>query len=602
MKKILAIILVVCMCVPMAACAEKEEAVVETLKVPVEAAVPVRGDLAVMTTFMGTVSPEEEVMVYPLVSGTVTEVNVKLGDRVAEGDVLFCIDDTMAQLQLDSARASYETAAANVAMAEGASRNLQNSQTEAQIDALWLQLQTYGETYYDTGSQLDDLDSQIASLENAASTAQSVYTAAQAEYEAAKAAYQAALASNAAVPVQPAATEENPTSETAESVAEPSNGTDSGETGAVLEEEASGDVAAEPTDAAVGASEAAEGETPASTQTEDTQTEPSTGGADTAGTGDSYLNTAVSEAELAQLKAQMELKKETANEAKAIYDQAMSAIGSLEATSGQLESAMDQTDAAYRQASESMRAALEAYDITRGQLYPQQNEANDAQLAATHVGIDSAEAQLAFYTVKAPIGGIIEDVVVEKNGMAAAGNPALMISNKENMMVRFGVTEAVAKSLKTGDMVEVERNGAVYPAVISEIGTMANQQTRLFTVKASLGQADDLPTGVSVKVKTEGQKAPDVMKLPYDALYFLGGKAYVYCVVDGKAVMTEVITGLMNDEEVEILSGIEPDSLVISTWSSQLKDGAEVELKEENAAQGIETKPGIEIITGKDVG
>ena len=68
--------------------------------------------MALDTDYIGTVSPEQQVYVTPLVSGTVTQVNYAVGDTVQEGDVLFKIDDEAAQLQVSSAKAAYSQAQA----------------------------------------------------------------------------------------------------------------------------------------------------------------------------------------------------------------------------------------------------------------------------------------------------------------------------------------------------------------------------------------------------------------------------------------------------------------------------------------------------------
>ena len=118
----------------------------------------------------------------------------------------------------------------------------------------------------------------------------------------------------------------------------------------------------------------------------------------------------------------------------------------------------------------------------------------------------------------------------------------------------------------------------MYEATITEIGLMADVQTKLFAVKASLGAVNGFSTGTDVKVYAETQKVTNVMKIPYDSLYFQSGNAYVYCVVDEVAVRRPVQVGIMNDESAQILEGLQPTDIVVSTWSSQLKDGAEVHL------------------------
>lgn len=75
------------------------------------------------------------------------------------------------------------------------------------------------------------------------------------------------------------------------------------------------------------------------------------------------------------------------------------------------------------------------------------------------------------------------------------------------------------------------------------------------------------------------------MLLPYDAVYYEGEQAYVFCVEDGAARKTPVETGLYNEDKIEILNGLSSDSIVIHTWSSQLTDGAKIRLVEGEAGK-----------------
>lgn len=116
--------------------------------------------------------------------------------------------------------------------------------------------------------------------------------------------------------------------------------------------------------------------------------------------------------------------------------------------------------------------------------------------------------------------------------MASAGSPAYVISNKDSMTVTFNVAEKAKNELQVGDAIEVERNGETFAGTITEVGTMAGPQTRLFQVKASvIGSGDKLPSGVSVKVHATTQREESSLVIPYDAIYFSAGSAL--CVLCG---------------------------------------------------------------------
>lgn len=277
--------------------------------------------------------------------------------------------------------------------------------------------------------------------------------------------------------------------------------------------------------------------------------------------------------------AELDGYKKAMDQAQSAVDQLNSQIQSVEASKTQIKSSISQIEDGKDTIRDNLTTAEQTYSITQNEVYPETDATYAAQLEAASVGVDSAKMQLDFYTVKAPISGVVEAANVKKEDMAAAGNPAYIISNKDSMTVTFNVTENAKNTMNVGDHVTVERNGETFDGTITEIGTMAGQQTKLFQVKATIpGAGDKLPNGVSVKVSATTEKEDGNTLIPFDALYFSGGDAYVYCVVDNKLVRTSVTVGLMDDDHAIIEEGLDADSLVVSNWSSKLRNGADAEI------------------------
>ena len=320
------------------------------------------------------------------------------------------------------------------------------------------------------------------------------------------------------------------------------------------------------------------------------------------GQSDSELTAELQKAqsELAGLQAPL-------NQSKTAFDQAQSAVTQIdgqiaanESAKTQLKSGIDTAEDSRETINENLATAEQSYAITQNEVYPDTDATYAAQLESAAVGIDSAQMQLDYYTVEAPISGVIESVGVEKDQMVSAGTAAYVISNKESMTVTFQVTEEAKNALAVGDPVTVERGGDTYEGTITEVGTMAGAQTHLFTVKASVaGASEKIPNGVTVKVYATTHEEDNKLIIPYDALYFSAGNAYVYCVEDGTIVRTPVTVGLMSDTEAVIEEGLAEDSLVVENWSSRLRDGAPAEVASvngetpvtEETEEPVETEP-----------
>ena len=562
-KSVLALGLVLTMSVSMVGCGSSKKT--ETEKVNVEVQTPQSGEVTLDTDYIGTVSPEQQVYVVPLVSGTVTQVNYAVGDTVKEGDVLFRIDDEAAQLQMDNARAAYSQAQAGVNAATGGARHLQNYQTEQGIDSMEDSLDQVRDSIKDMESQIDTLGTQETQLSQAVTAAQANVAAKnqalaqeQLKLESLQKAAEAGNASSAGSTTE-AGTGSTGTAE--------SGGTAAGETGAASGTAGSG--------TASGIEEAA---------------------GTTGSTGATTSDLAIQEQKTKVATAQLEL-----TQAQEALSQAQSGLSAAKFGKSQLESALDTTKTQKDTLKDNLNTTKETYEITKNEVYPQTDATYAAQLAQANVGLESAQYQMDMYTIKAPISGQIESISVEKDTMASAGNPAYVISNKDSMTVTFNVAEKAKNELKVGDAVEVERGGETFAGTITEVGTMAGAQTRLFQVKASvIGAGDKLPSGVSVKVHATTQREQSGLVIPYDAVYFSAGDAYVYCVENGKLVKTPITVGLMNDNEVSVEDGLNAESQVVTTWSSKLRDGAEVLINGANGAADDSQKEAVSENAGSE--
>ena len=562
-KSVLALGLVLTMSVSMVGCGSSKKT--ETEKVNVEVQTPQSGEVTLDTDYIGTVSPEQQVYVVPLVSGTVTQVNYAVGDTVKEGDVLFRIDDEAAQLQMDNARAAYSQAQAGVNAATGGARHLQNYQTEQGIDSMEDSLDQVRDSIKDMESQIDTLGTQETQLSQAVTAAQANVAAKnqalaqeQLKLESLQKAAEAGNASSAG------STTEAGTGSTGTAK---SGGTAAGETGAASGTAGSGTVS--------GTAEAA---------------------GITGSTGATASDLAIQEQKTKVATAQLEL-----TQAQEALSQAQSGLSAAKSGKSQLESALDTTKTQKDTLKDNLNTTKETYEITKNEVYPQTDATYAAQLAQANVGLESAQYQMDMYTIKAPISGQIESISVEKDTMASAGNPAYVISNKDSMTVTFNVAEKAKNELKVGDAVEVERGGETFAGTITEVGTMAGAQTRLFQVKASvIGAGDKLPSGVSVKVHATTQREQSGLVIPYDAVYFSAGDAYVYCVENGKLVKTPITVGLMNDNEVSVEDGLNAESQVVTTWSSKLRDGAEVLINGANGAADDSQKEAVSENAGSE--
>ncbi len=153
-------------CMILAGCGQKESVEAEAAAdVVVEMQQARTGSLTLQNSFVGSISPQEQVYVIPFASGTVTEVNYQVGDFVNKGDVLFKIDDESAQMQLKQAQLSAETVRQQIAMTNGSQQDASDLQLEGSKVSSQSSFEQAQIGYYQVQNNYDKLDGQIEELE-----------------------------------------------------------------------------------------------------------------------------------------------------------------------------------------------------------------------------------------------------------------------------------------------------------------------------------------------------------------------------------------------------------------------------------------------------
>lgn len=185
------------------------------------------------------------------------------------------------------------------------------------------------------------------------------------------------------------------------------------------------------------------------------------------------------------------------------------------------------------------------------------------------------ETQVEYGTPIANTDGTIDGLELSLNTMVANGKTICYINSEGLNEVRFGVSERVLKGISLGDSVQVTKQGITYDAEIVSISKQVNTSTGQFDVKAMIKSENNLASGVMVKCTFVYDRKDNISYLSRNIVYYEGEEPFVYTIKGEDVIEKKFIkTGIENDENVEVVSGINDATKVISTWSNDLAEGA----------------------------
>ncbi len=195
----------------------------------------------------------------------------------------------------------------------------------------------------------------------------------------------------------------------------------------------------------------------------------------------------------------------------------------------------------------------------------------------------SLNEQYELSRIRAPFGGLIDEIFVRIGEATSPGAPAFRIVNNNNLKAVAEVPESYISSVKTGNAVKLYFPDAK-KEISSRIQTSADvidPVNRTFKVEIPLnGEAKSLKTNMIAYVSIKDYQKENAIVVPINIIQRTERGDFIYVVENNTAVMLPVKLGLTYKSEVEILSGLNPGSKIITVGYQDVVDGQGVVVKE----------------------
>jgi multidrug efflux pump subunit AcrA (membrane-fusion protein) len=214
---------------------------------------------------------------------------------------------------------------------------------------------------------------------------------------------------------------------------------------------------------------------------------------------------------------------------------------------------------------------------------------DESQVEVDQVNVATAQAAVNAATLKAPSGGIVEEVNVTNgeeissggtggasSGSSGAATHAIVIITPGVFEVTGSVSDTLVNEIAIGQTAEVVAAGSS-EAVAGKVTEVAEEATvtsgvASFPVTVVLsGASPSLRPGMSASVSVVINQVVGVTTVPTSAVHTTGAGSIVDLFVNGKPVPTAVTVGAADATLTQILSGVKVgDTVVIATITSTI--------------------------------
>ncbi len=220
-----------------------------------------------------------------------------------------------------------------------------------------------------------------------------------------------------------------------------------------------------------------------------------------------------------------------------------------------------------------------------------------ARLAARAASFEAAAVRAALLAaesghgealtlVRCPVAGRVLRIVEESERAVPAGAPLLEVGEPSGLEVVLDVLSREAVRVRPGARMWIEEWGGprplpgtvrlVEPSAFTKLSALGVEEQRVHVVGDLAEAPPSVGDGFRVEARIVVAEAKDVVRAPASALFRKGDAWAVFMVVEGRARLKPVETGLVNRTHAEIRSGLADGDSVVLLPSDRVADGGRV--------------------------
>lgn len=241
----------------------------------------------------------------------------------------------------------------------------------------------------------------------------------------------------------------------------------------------------------------------------------------------------------------------------------------------------------------SSQAAYEALANQQNGTVPASVRAKQLTALKNKYSVDALRKQREDMIIRAPRAGVIGYRNAEVGSYLSPGSKVLTLVDNSHIYVDCALSEQDAAVLEAGMTVTVaiDALGKSYQGKLVYVSPAMGDDSKTYTARISFEAAKtEIKAGLFARSAVDILQRENALCVPKEAVLTKNGQTtvYVYQPETQTVSVRQVALGLLNDSQMEIISGVQPGELVVISNQDRLQDGMQVKLQDEADRQAAE--------------
>ena len=233
---------------------------------------------------------------------------------------------------------------------------------------------------------------------------------------------------------------------------------------------------------------------------------------------------------------------------------------------------------------EKAKSDLEKYErmVVSGAVNKQQVEEMRMNMNTADAKVKTLQHSLKLTTIVSPISGVVSNVAIEKGSYLAPGTAIADIVDIKSLKMSVKLLDAQVVRVKSGQSVNIipdlYANSTIHGKVVS-VSPQADGSKKFDTeIRFTNPSKTPLKSGMTGKVKFTFGGTKEALTIPLKCLAGSIKDPKVFVVQDGKAKLTKIQIGAVDDDKIEIVSGLTEGMNVVKTGQLNIDNGSKVKI------------------------